>query len=99
MKNSIENLMGGTWLLTFLQHQNALFYYQKAAKKPGRNPELLANCQKLRTLITELRKVTILAFEFCFSSHSTNNLLSFMDFLKNYKSTFFLDKISKFGFI
>ena len=28
MKNSYENLMGGTWLLTFLQHQNSLFYYQ-----------------------------------------------------------------------
>ena len=27
MKNSNENLMGGTWLLTFLQHQNALFFY------------------------------------------------------------------------
>ena len=29
MKNSNENLMGGTWLLTFLQHQNAIFYNQK----------------------------------------------------------------------
>ena len=28
MKNSNENLKGGTWLLTFLQHQNALCYYQ-----------------------------------------------------------------------
>ena len=28
MKNSNENLMGGTWLLTFLQHQNAIFYNQ-----------------------------------------------------------------------
>ena len=28
MKNSNVNLLGGTWLLTFLQHQNALFYYQ-----------------------------------------------------------------------
>ena len=28
MKNSNENLIGGTWLLTFLQHQNAIFYNQ-----------------------------------------------------------------------
>ena len=28
MKNSNENLMEGTWLLTFLQHQNAIFYNQ-----------------------------------------------------------------------
>ena len=28
MKKSNENLILGTWLLTFLQHQNALFYYQ-----------------------------------------------------------------------
>ena len=54
MKNSNENLIEGTWLLTFLQHKNALFYYQKfqnvnfatftfiltCHKKPGRNPDL-----------------------------------------------------------
>ena len=28
MKNSNKNLILGTWLLTFSQHQNALFYYQ-----------------------------------------------------------------------
>ena len=28
MKNSNENLMGRIWLLTFLQHQNAIFYDQ-----------------------------------------------------------------------
>ena len=52
MKNSNENLKGGTWLLTFLQHQNALFYQNPKIfsatfafiltchKKPGRNPAL-----------------------------------------------------------
>jgi len=32
MKNSYENLMGGTWLLTILQHQNTLFYYKNPKK-------------------------------------------------------------------
>ena len=57
MKNSNENLILGTWLLTFLQHQNALFYYQipkifsaKGALPPLRPPaaenflEVFAGC-------------------------------------------------------
>ena len=65
MKNSNENLMGGTWLLTFLLHQNALFYYSGLCvnsatfafiltchKQPGRNPVLIVLIRSQNSVFT-----------------------------------------------
>ena len=58
MKNSNENLMGGTWLLTFLQHQNALFYYH--------NPKNFSCNPHRRKLFRSFRGLFVNSFTFAF---------------------------------
>ena len=53
--------MGGTWLLTFLQHQNALFYNQ--------NPKL-----RRRKLLRSFRGLCVNSATFAFADLPQKNL-------------------------
>ena len=64
MKNSYENLMGGTWLLTFLEHQNSLFYYQNP-KFSVQGSAPIANPRR-RKLLRSFRGLCVISATFAF---------------------------------